>query len=122
MFINDIINTSWHKNVYTILAYLSYALFIITFTGIIYIKPEYLELLDTMLKYYVSIFLILAFNPWTRDSMNKESRKFSQQIAFSGGIFLLMTTTIVTVVKQYFPKYLGLDKFLDMANEFTREL
>ena len=75
-----------------------------------------------MLKYYVSIFLILAFNPWTRDSMNKESRKFSQQIAFSGGIFLLMTTTIVTVVKQYFPKYLGLDKFLDMANEFTREL
>ena len=122
MFINDIINTSWHKNVYTILAYLSYALFIITFTGIIYIKPEYLELLDTMLKYYVSIFLILAFNPWTRDSMNKESRKFSQQIAFSGGIFLLMTTTIVTVLKQYFPKYLGLDKFLDMANELTREL
>ena len=122
MFINDLINTSWHKNLYTILAYLSYALFIITFTGIIYIKPEYLELLDTMLKYYVSIFLILAFNPWTRDSMNKESRKFSQQIAFSGGIFLLMTTTIVTVLKQYFPKYLGLDKFLDMANEFTREL
>ena len=122
MFINDLINTSWHKNVYTILAYLSYALFIITFTGIIYIKPEYLELLDTILKYYVSIFLILAFNPWTRDSMNKESRKFSQQIAFSGGIFLLMTTTIVTVLKQYFPKYLGLDKFLDMANELTREL
>ena len=122
MFINDLINTSWHKNLYTILAYLSYALFIITFTGIIYIKPEYLELLDTMLKYYVSIFLILAFNPWTRDSMNKESRKFSQQIAFSGGIFLLMTTTIVTVLKQYFPKYLGLDKFLDMANELTREL
>ena len=58
MFINDLINTSWHKNLYTILAYLSYALFIITFTGIIYIKPEYLELLDTMLKYYVSIFLI----------------------------------------------------------------
>ena len=99
--IDQVVQGSWHKKAYTVALYTSYALFAIALTGIITLDPMYLGTLDTALKYYVSIFLILRFNPWAKRPANKEARDFDRRIAFSGGIFLMLTTTAAGVVRHY---------------------
>ena len=95
---------TWHKKAYISFLYASYVLFIIAFTGIITIDPMYLSTLETVLKYYVSLFLIVRFNPWAKRDTDKETRDFDQRIAFAAGFFLLLTTTAAEFVQEYVTK------------------
>lgn len=99
--LDQVAQGSWHKRVYTIALYVSYALFAIAFTGVITLDPKYLGALDMVLKYYVSVFLMIRFNPWAKRSVDKESREFDRRIAFAGGVFLLLTTAAAGVVRHY---------------------
>ena len=81
--------------------YASYILFGIAFTGILAINPTYLSTLDTILKYYVSIFLLFRFNPWARKAIDSEARDFDRQIAFAAGFFLLLTTAAADLAHKY---------------------
>ena len=99
--LDQIAQGSWHKKAYTVALYASYALFAIAFTGVVALDPKYLGVLDTLLKYYVSVFLMVRFNPWAKRPVDKEAYKFEKRIAFVGGVSLLLTTAAAGVVRHY---------------------
>ena len=83
--------------------YLSYFLFFAAFTGVIAISPQYLSLLNDFIIYYISLFLIIRFNPWTSKYIKhtRENTEYERKIAYSAGIFLLLTTGAVKIAKKY---------------------
>ena len=78
--------------------YVSYILFAIIFLGVATIDPTYLQLLDTIMKTYVALFLVLRFNPL----VSERHTKIDRQIAFSAGVFLLVSTSVGLLAKSYF--------------------
>ena len=59
--------------------------------------PEYLDYLNSFIKIYISLFLIYRFNPFRRVRFTGLDAK----ISFSAGVFLLATTAIASVLKNY---------------------
>ena len=94
-------NTSWHHDFFIYGMYLSYILFIITLTGMLYIDPVYLSTLRIILKYYVCAILLIRFNPFVKRSNKASDIEFNRRIAFSAGIFLLLTTTVTSIMEGY---------------------
>lgn len=87
---------NFHQNIFYIALYLSYFLYIIAFFKIESYDPKYLELLDTIIKYYVIIFLLLRFNPFVKQKFNE----FDRTIVFSSAIFLLTTTAFSGIASK----------------------
>jgi hypothetical protein len=87
----------WQENIFDIVMYITYFLYIILALGISGSAPEYLQTLDYYMKLYVSLFLIIRFNPFTRVKFTRLDAK----IAFSAGLFVLATTTINTILKHF---------------------
>jgi hypothetical protein len=103
----DFSKTSWYKIVYYIFLYGSYILYGFTLLAILgglpnmnlsHKIPEYLAILQNGLKYYVCFFLIVRFNPLFSHS---EFTQFDADIVFSSAIFLLLTTSLTSVVTTY---------------------
>ena len=90
---------SWHKKAFLYGTYTSYILFILALTGVITDAPEYLDTLNTLLKYYVCAFLLIEFNPLVR--VSKRDAEFEREVGFSAGIFLLLTTTATSMASGY---------------------
>jgi hypothetical protein len=82
-------------DIFIILSYISYGLILLGFSTQ---KPEYLIYLDNIVQMYISLFLIIRFNPFRELTFTNLDRK----IAFSAGLFLLTTTTINSVFINYF--------------------
>ena len=60
-------------------------------------NPRYLDTLNLIIKVYVSLFLIIRFNPFIKLKINN----FDRKIIFSSGIFLLSTTAITEFIKSF---------------------
>ena len=86
-----------------VVLYASYALFAIAFTGVIAIDPKYLGVLDAVLKLYVSLFVIIRFNPWAKKAADKKAWYFDRRIAFSGGV-LLLTGAAAGIINKFADK------------------
>ena len=56
-----LLDLHWHHDFYTYGKYLSYILFAVTLTGVLYIDPVYLSTLRVILKYYVCACIVIAF-------------------------------------------------------------
>lgn len=98
----DLTNATWHQKLYIFGLYTSYLLFFISLTGIIALKPSYLTVLENILKYYVCIFLIVRFNPFVKKrSITQKEIDFDRRVAFSAGIFLLLTTAITDITVSF---------------------
>lgn len=96
----NVSSTSWHQKLYIYSIYLSYLLFAVAYTGVIIVSPDYLQSLNTFIKYYVSLFLVIRFNPFIDHSLhNNKTASFDRRIAFSAGLFLLLTTTAIQIAK-----------------------
>ena len=93
---------TWHQKLYLYAIYISYILFAIAYTGIIAVSPAYLQTLNTFIEYYVALFLVLRFNPLVNFKKNPGAAAFDRRIAFSAGMFLLLTTTAMQIAKSYF--------------------
>ena len=63
--------------------------------------PAYLESLDSFVRIYISLFLLIRFNPFQKIVFTDLDRK----IGFSAGLFLFTTTTINHVMITYFDKF-----------------
>ena len=57
---------------------------------------EFMELLDTSMKYYISLFLIIRFNPFSKSNFTN----FDRKVVFSAGIFLITTTALGQYAKK----------------------
>jgi len=93
-----------HKTIYhfqdaafNIVIYLTWFLYIIILLGLSENAPQYLDDLEYYVKIYVSLFLLIRFNPFQRIQFTELDSK----IAFSAGVFLLATTAIEGFVLKY---------------------
>ena len=87
-----------HENVFLYLLYLSWFIYGIALVGVSLLAPQYFSILKNILKIYISLFLIIKFNIYNKD--NDYMSKFDKRIAFSAGIFLLLTTTLTDFVEK----------------------
>lgn len=77
-----------HQLVFNIALYSSYVLYIIAYLQIGTYNPKYLDTLQEFMKYYVTIFLLVRFNPLVKSQFNE----FDRKVVFSSAVFLLATT------------------------------
>lgn len=76
---------------FDIVGYTSIVLYVVIALGLSVGAPRYLNDLQYYTKIYVSLFLIIRFNPF----YNPTFTKLDGKIAFSAGVFLLSTTAFV---------------------------
>jgi len=94
----------WHQKLYYLLSYFSIFLYIVAFIGLSFNAPKYLLLLQEIMKIYISIILILRFNPYYKIEFNKNNYEFDRKIAFASGVFLLLTTGVTTYIRSFLDK------------------
>lgn len=75
-----------------------YALFAFTYFGIFQNAPYYLDIINTAIKLYISLFLIWRFN----DFRNVEFTNLDKKIIFNGALYLLMSTVLVKFIVNAF--------------------
>lgn len=93
-------NKSLHEfqeKIFTFIIILSWVLYIGIAIGLWSSPPEYFIDLQYYTKIYVSLFLLLRFNPLR----TIEFTDLDRRIAFSSGIFLLGTTVINSFLEKY---------------------
>lgn len=88
---------SFQNRLFDIIIYVTWILYIVVALGLSASAPQYLDDLHAFVKIYVSLFLIYRFNPFRRVKFTGLDAK----IAFSAGIFLLTTTAIDGILKNY---------------------
>jgi len=77
-----------HEVVFDLSLYLSYILYVFAYFQIGFNNPKYLDMLQNLMKYYVTIFLLIRFNPFVKSQFTE----FDRKVVFSSAIFLLATT------------------------------
>jgi len=87
MYMNIII-----KQIYNYSIYVWYILYFLSFLGLYSKAPQYLTTVDLLLRMYVSLFLIIRYNPYTKVKFTE----FDKKIIFSAGVFLILSTTITS--------------------------
>ncbi len=93
------------EDVYDYLLYTFYALYILVVLNLTYFNSvtKYLPSIQSALKYFVIIFLIVRFNPYS----NAKITGFDKKIIFSSSLFLLSTTTFTDILLTYFNKHIA---------------
>ena len=91
------------KHGFSIIIYLTWFLYFAILLGLSANAPQYLNDLQYYVKMYVSLFLIVRFNPFRSVRFNELDGK----IAFSAGVFLITTTAINTLLQAYLDKLKG---------------
>lgn len=88
------------EDVYYYLLYTFYVLYILVILNLSYFNSvtKYLPSIQSALKYFVIIFLIIRFNPYS----NTKITEFDKKIIFSSSLFLLSTTTFTDLLLKYF--------------------
>jgi len=90
------------EDFYYTLLYSSYILYILVVLNLAYFKSItiYLPLIQSILKYFVILFLMIRFNPYSHDKFTE----FDKKIVFSSSFFLLSTTAATDTLLSYFNK------------------
>ena len=98
-----VFNKSLHNfqtTAFSFIVGLTWLLYILIALGLSATAPQYLDYLHSFVKIYVSLFLIYRFTPFRRIKLTN----LDTRIAFSAGIFLLATTAIDGLLKNYIQK------------------
>ena len=80
-----------HKQAFLLVSAVSTLLFAAAVAGVALISPTQLRTLNVALQYYVCGFLVIRFNPFLQ--LGTSDPAFERKVAFSAGIFLLLSTT-----------------------------
>lgn len=86
-----------HQTFFESALYLSYILYFIAYFNISIYTPEYLTILQSIMKYYVIAFLLIRFNPFVITNFTP----FDRKVVFSSAIFLLTTTAFNDYAKKF---------------------
>lgn len=76
-----------HEQFFNFTIYLSYFLYFVAYFGLISKAPQYVQLLQTFVKLYISLYLVIKFNYFSSLKFDQSDKK----IAFNAGLFLLTT-------------------------------
>lgn len=88
-----------YENIFLYGINISFILYLLAFLGVGGFAPQYLEYLQYGLKIYVSIILIILYNPITYKE--RKFNDFDRQIVFTSGTFLLLSTTLLDSFENY---------------------
>jgi hypothetical protein len=72
-----------------------FTLLIISYIGVWSLAPDYLEMLRMIVQIYISLFLIVRFNPYVKRAKFSE---LDRKVAYSAGILMFMSTIIAKYV------------------------
>ena len=89
----------FYQSIFIFLVNVSFILYLFAFLGIGGFAPQYLEYLQYGLKIYVSIILIILYNPFT--FKEKLFNEFDRKIVFTSGIILFISTTLLDSIENY---------------------
>jgi len=86
------------KKIYTTIEILIYIIYAVTLFGLYSIAPQYLTTLQTGLRYFVMLFLIVRFNPFTWNTEyhygGNKFTDFDRRVVFSMAVFLFATSVV----------------------------
>ena len=77
--------------------YVSYIIYFITLLGISQYAPKYLENLQNLLKILIGLFLVINYNIFVKKREKLDD--IDRRIVFSSGFFLLLSTSIFSLIK-----------------------
>lgn len=89
-----------HKHAIDLMIYGAYALYAVAFTGIVAVDPKYLSTLETVAQVYISIFLMVRFNPLVK---KKGMTPLDRNMAYRAGIFLFISSAATTIAGWLLP-------------------
>ena len=94
--------TEFFEKFYYTLLYAFYILYILVILNLAYFRSVtiYLPAIQSALKYFVILFLMIRFNPYS----NEKITDFDKKIIFSSSLFLLSTTAVTDAILSYFNK------------------
>ena len=87
---------NWIKNIYHILTYLFWGIYLISIFGVWSAAPKYLEEIDSIFKILISLFIIYYFNPWVKTRFTD----FHREVIFKAGMMLFLSSSLVQFLKQ----------------------
>uniref|UniRef100_A0A6C0F377 Uncharacterized protein n=1 Tax=viral metagenome TaxID=1070528 RepID=A0A6C0F377_9ZZZZ len=87
----------FQSTVFNYIIFASYFLYAAAALGLSAKAPQYLTSLDSYVKIYVCLFLIIRFNPLRKIQFTDLDRR----IAFSAGLYILTTTAITKILVTY---------------------
>jgi hypothetical protein len=93
---------NFQSKMFTIVIYVTWILYILIALGISFVSPQYLVTLQNIVKIYISLFLMLRFNPFRHVKFTR----LDARIAFSAGLFLFATTAIDKILQSYLQPFL----------------
>ena len=105
---------TWHEEAFHIV-YMSYALYIIAYWNII-IQPTIPSTLETIIKYYIAIILLIRFNPY----VNRKVTQFDKHLVFEAAM-LFISTNVYAIAKNYVVSY-SLNSYLVFVSRFSCSL
>ena len=71
--------------------------YIAVLIGLIAKTPEYIQTLETYIKIYISLFLLIRFNPFVTIKFTELDRK----IVFSSALIVLTTSVLNNTIQQH---------------------
>ena len=103
MIIDNKILITYQQRFFTLFIVINYLLYFVLLFGFSSRAPEYLNSLHIFISIYISVFLIIRFNPFRKVELyiSREKLELDKRIAFSAGIFLLSTVALNNVVSNY---------------------
>ena len=87
----------YQEKIWDFVFYFSYFLYFLFVIGFANNAPEYLIPLNYYVQIYVSLFLLIRFNPFSKFKFTELDKK----IAFTGGLFIISTTILNKSVLDY---------------------
>ena len=85
-------SSQWHENVFLLIYYFGWVLYIFSLFGISFFGLNFFNNIQQIIRIYISLFLILKFNPLTN---NKKFSDFDKNIVFQAGVLPLNKISIV---------------------------
>ena len=90
-----------HTSAYLWTVFLIHVTYAIVLVGLVETEPSFLANVEYYVKVYVSVFLILRFNPYWHTGKFTE---IDRRIVFSAAIFIVTTSVLKHVIDQYRPQ------------------
>jgi len=88
---------TFQEKIWNWVFYFSYFLYFLFVIGFANNAPEYLIPLNYYVQIYVSLFLIIRFNPFSKVKFTELDKK----IAFTGGLFIISTSFLNKSMLDY---------------------
>jgi len=84
------------KPLYIFFMVIIYFSYFLIFAGLYYVNQNYIHTFSTLLQIFISLFLVIRFNPFRKP----ELREFDASIIFSCAILLFMNAGLTQIVKN----------------------